>query len=409
MKVLLVGYNNGVLSALDQNPLDNGGERYEVWVLEEPDLWEAKNLEKKARKHSCFRGVYLAEYQQSEAFLSELEQLPHVDAVAPGLEYAVPAAARLAEIMAKDGCGVEAAEIIRDKLKFRDVTSAKGLASPKYQQVSSAEDVATFLAQGPAVLKPAQRQASLGVRILDAEADCTKAWEELIAADEGVQIANRPMKWTYLIESKLVGTEFSTEVLVNKGEILFINVTQKTTRDGAFPVEIAHSLPCREREDEWKDCIRLLIDAVGFQSGMIHAEWMLSADGPVPIECAGRPPGDHITELIDIAWGIPFIGAWIHILAGAMPKLPPEPRQAAAIQFLESEAGVVAGLPDLRTIEASPDVVSVEITAKVGKRIGEVRSSWDRAGSVIAKGSDPETALLNAKQAADQIEIKMED
>ncbi|MBY8851917.1 hypothetical protein K7G98_27995, partial [Saccharothrix sp. MB29] len=159
MRLLLLGYNDGVLTALD-----GGGT--EVVVLEERDLWEAKGLAAKAERHPCLAEVVFGRYQQDDQFLDVVAGLTGVDAVAPGLEYAVVAAARAAGSLGLPGAGVRAASVLRDKLTLREVTTAAGMPGPRFAEVRSADDIAAFAGGGPCVVKPSGRQASLGVLLL---------------------------------------------------------------------------------------------------------------------------------------------------------------------------------------------------------------------------------------------------
>lgn len=403
MRLLLVGYNTGVLTALSTSP-----EEHQVWVLEEPDLWTAKGLAAKAAAQPCVRGVLLGEYQQSAGYRTLLGTLPEVDAVVPGLEYAVPAAADLAEHLGLPGAGTPAARTLRDKLRLRRVTSGAGMPAPAFRRVTRADEVVDFLRGGDAVLKPAQRQASLGVVLLSPGDDVPAAWAATTTADEGVQVAGRAMDWDYLVERRLRGPEYSTEALVADGVVRFVNVTRKECHAGPAPVEVAHSVPHHVDDPRWRAAVEALAGAVGFGTGILHAEWIDTDGGLVLVECAGRPPGDLIVDLVDRAWGFSLTDAWVRLLAGGDPDLPARPVAGAAIRYLVATPGVVTAVTGAEDARAAPGVWRTDVTVAPGAAVGPLRSSWDRAGLVATTGADAADAAALAARAAALVTLTVE-
>jgi biotin carboxylase len=403
VRVLLIGYNEGVLSALDG-----------VWpagsvvVLEEPDLWEAKALAAKAKNHPSLGNVLFGRYQQDRQFLTVLDRVGPVDAVAAGLEYAVVAAAEAAESMGLPGPGVDAARVLRDKLLLRERAAAAGMLGPSFQEVRSAKDLATFARGRDCVVKPAGRQASVGVLLLEAGDDPELAWTECSQADEGPQIAKREMDWRYLVEERLYGSELSTEALVRDGRIVFLNVTRKLVAPGRRPIELGHVVPGAVDElDHWHRAAQALVDAVEYGTGLIHAEWIETDGGRYLIECASRPPGDKIMDLIDLAHGFNLSDTWLRLLAGETPRSLPAPGMGAAIRFLSPRPGRVEAVKGVPEALELPGVIRARVTCKPGDQLGELRSSWDRIGWVIAVGPDARTADARAAGAASSIAVEV--
>ena len=404
MRLLLIGYNDGVLAALDRvQPAIS------VVVLEEEDLWESKGLATKASRHPCLADVVFGRYQQDDQFLDVVMGLDGIDAVAPGLEYAVTAAARAADLLALPGAGRAAAQVLRDKIALRQVTSGAGMPSPAFREIGSAADIADFARGRPCVVKPANRQASLGVVLLDAGADVAAAWRECSQADEGNQVAKRPMTWRYLVEDRLYGPEFSTECLVADGRVVFVNVTAKRIAAGPHPVELGHVVPASaaDRGDlaSWRQAAEQLVRAVGFHTGILHAEWVRAEDKIFLIECAGRPPGDKILDLIDLAYGTNLTELWVWMLAGREIRPPVDPAGAAAIRFVTAEPGLIDTIEGVASAQNEPGVRRVDLLRRPGDRLSDLRSSWDRVGSVIAIGGTPEEAEERARTAAGRVQV----
>ncbi|MFE0737328.1 ATP-grasp domain-containing protein [Streptomyces sp. NPDC058855] len=388
-------------------------------VVEDPGIYAKKPIAAMEGSFRCLTEVRLAAYQQSGDAVEEVRRVHDehgVTGVLPGMEYAVEAAAEAAAALGLPGLGTNAARTLRDKIVLRETTSAAGMAAPAFRELRSADDLAAFLAQegrGEVVLKPANRQASLGVRFLAPgipPEEVTAAWHATTGADEGAQIADRPMTWRYLAEERLAGPEISAEALVSEGRLLFLNITAKTTADGPHPVELGHVLPAAlppATHEALRTGMESLVDAAGIGSGILCAEWILTDDGPVLVECAGRCPGDSIMDLIALAWGGDFHHHLARVLRGETPDLPAGAVQCAAIRFLHSSPGTVAAIDGVDEARALPGVQNITVTATPGLVVTGLHSSWDRLGHVIAVGPTPAEALAAAEKAADHIRITL--
>ena len=360
--------------------------------------------------------VLLTEYMEQDDFLFAVERAHRAEpfaAVVPGLEYAVPAAAAAAERLGLPGAGLDAARTLRDKLRLRQVTSAAGIPNPRWAEIDSPNDIHRFAGDGPVVVKPTGRQASLGVHLLDRADDAghvTRVWEAVRTARETVQVPDREIPTRFLAEERLAGREYSVEALVTAGEIRFLNVTEKAVLPGEHPVELGHLVPAplpSAIAARFTERMRALVDAVGFGYGILHAEWILASNaGPILIECAGRIPGDHILELIGLAYDFDPFAAVVDILHGQTIDLPARAVRAAGIRFVTAPPGVVRATGDPNAARALPGTVDTALTVQPGQVVGPCRSSWDRLGHAIAVGATPIEALARADAALDMLAVE---
>lgn len=233
--IVMMGYNEDWLTALDAVASPGS-----VTVIEEPDLYHGKGIAERAGRHACLDTVRLSAYQQSAdavAAAVEIAEVRPLRAVLPGLEYAVQAAANAAHALELPGAGPDAATALRDKLRLRRLTAERGMPAPAFAEVAGPQDIRAFQVAGRrSVLKPANRQASLGVILLEPGDDADAAWQACTEADEGPQVARRKMTWRYLIEERLDGQEISVEASSTKvssyGRVLRAN----WWRTAAFPL-----------------------------------------------------------------------------------------------------------------------------------------------------------------------------
>ncbi|GHD52726.1 ATP-grasp domain-containing protein [Streptomyces galbus] len=407
-QVVFVGYNAAYLRAIDGS-VPSGS----VVVIEEPDIIRKRELHDAASRFDCLDRIVPASYQQSAGALdlaAELTATRPVAAVVPGLEYAVPATAALAEKLGLPGATEAAAQALRDKVRLREVSGAGGVRNPRWREVHGPADILEFADGGPVVVKPANRQASVGVQLLDSvdEATAAEAWERTSSAAEYEQVPDRELAWRFLAEERLRGPEFSVEALVREGEVVFENVTAKTVVPGPYPVEQGHLLPAPldpGTQEAFGTAIRKLVAATGFGTGILHAEWILTEDGPTLVECAGRCPGDYLVDLIDLAYGTRVRLTLIDLLAGRPVTLPRSAERTSAIRFLAAEPGTVTAVTGLDEAQRLPGVHVAEVDVEAGQQVRAWASSWDRAGHVIATGPDADTTRRRVLDADAAIRI----
>ncbi|MEU3952461.1 ATP-grasp domain-containing protein [Streptomyces achromogenes] len=407
-QVVFVGYNAAYLRAIDGH-VPSGS----VVVIEEPDIIRKRELRDAADRFDCLDRIVPASYQQSAEALdlaAELTATRPVAAVVPGLEYAVPATAALAEKLGLPGATEAAAQALRDKVRLREVSGAGGVRNPRWREVHGPADILEFADGGPVVVKPANRQASVGVQLLDSVDATTaaKAWERTSSAAEYEQVPDRELTWRFLAEERLRGPEYSVEALVREGEVVFENVTAKTVVPGPYPVEQGHLLPAPldpGTRGAFGSALRKLVAATGFGTGILHAEWILTEEGPTLVECAGRCPGDYLIDLIDLAYGTRVRLTLIDLLAGRPVTLPRSAQQTSAIRFLAAEPGTVTGITGLEEAQRLPGVHVAEVDVEAGQQVRVWASSWDRAGHVIATGPDADTTLRRVLDADAAIRI----
>jgi biotin carboxylase len=388
-----------------------------VWI-EEPDVVRKRAAHEKVAGAEVVRELieweHLLPGKADEFYHAHRDLNPC--AVVPLTEYATPFAARLAERFGLPGATYGAALILRDKALLRRVTGAAGIANPESVEVTGAEQAAAFLRSvgGPIVLKPANRQASVGVQIVHDAAGIDAAWAACTDQDEGVFVPDRPMELRMLAERYVSGTEFSVEMLFRAGEPLFANVTGKQLFPGDRPVEAAHVVPADIAEELaglLKEQTAKVLRAAGFSDGIAHCEWIVPDDGvPHLVECAGRFAGDGIIDLIQRAYPVELARCYYAVMKGRpLPaELPEKAAGGAAVRFLTIEPGLVTAVSGAEEAAAGEGVYMCDVSVSPGDRFDGLRSSWDRVADLMVSADSPAEALRLADAAAASIRITVE-
>jgi biotin carboxylase len=401
---VVVGYSAALLAELD-GLLPAAS----VLLLEEPHILAVRGA--RERVHRCLAGVHAAPTQEKPDRLADVvARPPGIRAVVPGGEYGVPGAAVLADAWGLPGAGPAAARMFRDKLLLREAAATKGVTQPGWAEVRGPEEIARFLAgHGECVLKPSNRQASVGVRFLTLGDDVTAAWRWSTAADEPEARVGRGGDDRFMVEERLVGRHVSVEVLVRGGEIGFLNVSELDFAGGLPPVSRGHTVPASlpaHVVGDLENAMADLVAATGFGTGMLHAEWMLVGERPHLIECAARLPGDHIPTLISFAYGVGFPRQFLTLLEGGrlLPRRPPV--AAAAIRFVTADPGTVTEVTGEREVMAQPGVHDVRVHVAPGTVVEPAVRSSRHAGHVIALAATPDDAERRARAGVARIGIR---
>jgi len=400
---VLVGYGAWILPELEERLPERS-----VLILEEPSVVEARGAREMAARFRCVAELLEAPTQDEEhpeRIVAALPRPPRVRAVIPAVEYGVVSAAALAEAWGVPGAGLAAARVFRDKALLRTVAGKAGLAQPEWAGVQGPDEVERFRAEHGAacVIKPANRQASLGVQLLDPEDDAHALWAHTAGASETRQRASYEGADRYLVEQRIYGPEVSVEALVHQGAVGFRNITAKTVQGSRYPVELAHTVPAdlpAATEAALYEAVQVLASAAGFENGVLHAEWLLADGGPYLVECAARLPGDGIPGLIDLAYGGNFVADLLGILEGRGPVVARDAVAGAAVRFLSAPPGVVEAVDGEEEARQAKGVHQVHLNVAPGATVRPTTSSWERAGQLIATGADGTEAARNAEAAA---------
>jgi len=408
--VILVGYSRAWLGALAK--FEPG--RSLIFV-EEPDVIRKRDVWSEIADSTPVRELIEWEYQldaSADRFYHR-HRHPRPAAVVPVVEYSVPFAARLAERFGVAGAGYGAARLLRDKHLLRQVTSAAGIPNPRSVAVSGPAEVRAFMAEigGPIVLKPANRQASVGTRIVSGPHEIDEAWIECTDQDEGVYFPDRPMPLHMLAERFVRGEEFSVEMMVRGGRPVFGAATRKFLFAGPRPVERGHLHPADVGAELTgrlvADTARVL-DAVGMDTGFAHCEWIVERGVPQLVECAGRLAGGGIMDIVGLAWQYDVFGQYLAMMRGEPPAdAPPVAARYAAAWLSRAPAGEVVSVEGVEEARAASGVHLCSVAVEPGEHVHELRSSWDRVALVKAEGATPAEALANARRAIERIVIRV--
>ncbi|MCR5808698.1 MAG: ATP-grasp domain-containing protein [Clostridiales bacterium] len=303
------------------------------------------------------------------------------------------------------GISAETAIKATDKAEMIKAFEEHGVEHPWYYVVKKGADpvdIAEHIAF-PCISKPTDNAGSRGVMLI-------RSAEELKSAIEYSSANGRSGE--VIIEEYLTGKEVSVEVMAVRGDIHVLQVTDKITTGAPHFVEMGHTQPSRlpyKDVEAIKDLAKRAVKAIGIDDGPAHVEIMLTKDGPKMIELGARMGGDCITtHLVPLSTGIDMVEATLKVSLGEEPDIEMKYKKGSAIRYIHSPIGLIRSIVGTETARAVPGVVEVAFTKAIGERTGELGSSTDRVGYVIAGGEDADDAERICEEALEALRITVE-
>lgn len=342
----------------------------------------------------------LAGHRQVESCLdpdqltAAVESLGPVDRVLGPLEELQVPMAETRRRLGIPGLGVEAAANFRDKERMKSVLDGAGVPCARHRLVGTADDLWSVVAGlgYPLVLKPPAGSGSRSTYRVESDEQVGEwmRWNPLSPEDP------------VLCEEFMVGSEHSFDCVFLGGEPVFWSVS----RYYPTPLEViehpwiqwAVILPrTLDGYDEIGRVGPAAIRALGLETGLVHMEWFLRADGSAAVsEAAVRPPGAQFTTLISHAHDFDLYSAWARLMIlGEFD--PPARRHAVGAVYLRGQGqGQIVAIEGLEA--AQSQVAGMVVDVKLPNLGVPPSPHYEGDGYVIVRGDDTE-AVENAVDA----------
>lgn len=315
------------------------------------------------------------------------------------------AVAKACEACGLPGVSYETAVKATDKAEMIKAFEAHGVEHPWYFVARDKTAFEEVLAQVtfPCIMKPTDNAGSRGVVLAHDIEELKNAYSYSEGESRGGAV---------IIEEYLHGPEFSIEVMVVDGEPHVLQITDKLTTGAPHFVEMGHSQPTRQNEENQAKIRDLAIracKAVGINCGPAHVEMILTKDGPKMVELGARMGGDCITtHLVPLSTGIDMVASTIKLACGEAVDLCPKIYKGSAIRYFKTETGLIKEISGTEEAWAIDGVEEVSVVHQVGERAVEIGSSVDRIGFVIAQAETAEDAVHICEDALSAIKIVVE-
>ncbi|MCM2292721.1 ATP-grasp domain-containing protein [Allorhizobium sp. BGMRC 0089] len=308
----------------------------------------------------------------STTFEAELEHYRFA-AILPGAESGVLLAELLSTRFGLPGNDPLSSHLRRNKVAMAEAVDKVGIAICRQARVTSLETcVAWARSSGfPVVVKPEASSGSDLVRRCMTEAQLRRHASLILGGPDKYGRTTESL----LLQEWMRGDEYTVDGVVTDGalRVFAVGRYRKITRDGAMIYDRIDFFAPDDRQIDPRILAyaTAVAQAVEVRVGPVHAEIMLTPEGPRLVEIAARAHGGIGTAVIDRHVSPSFIDAILAAAEGGQADaVPVTQRRAAAIAFLINDAeGALVSMPGEQMIRALPSFVSLTWLAKPGERL----------------------------------------
>jgi biotin carboxylase len=349
---------------------------------------------------------------EDEPQLDRLATAERVDGVvAPGIDWPVAIAARIAERLAlphpiDPGTAVLATSKLRQRERFVEA----GVPHPRHVVCATVEQAAAAAAGFgyPCVVKAPDRQGQKGLVLVRDELRLAEAFALALGASRSNVV---------LLEELVPGREVTVNAFSIEGRFTPLTVTDRIVAEPpAFGVALAHVWPSSLAPDEVGaavDAARAAAAALGIQEGPTYTQVVVGERGAHVVELAARLGGGHDAELCEAALDVDLNGLALAAALGEPVEgerlRPVEGAGGACMRFLVPEPGLLETVDGVEEAEALKGIAWVRVYQDPGAVLGPLRRGSDRVGAVLAVGATRDEAVERAGRAADCVRFVTAD
>ncbi|MCR4664323.1 MAG: ATP-grasp domain-containing protein, partial [Paludibacteraceae bacterium] len=315
----------------------------------------------------------------------EYAEQHHIDAVFTNSDVGVPTAAYIAEKMHLPCYTQEQAELATDKYVMRTKIKSVGLKTPQFYLCSDKEELlaAYDKIETKSILKPIDNCGSRGVCIIDSketlERVCQEAFDNSFAGK-------------VLLEELMIGHESSVEVLIDKGQEYIMGwcKKQKSPYPYRYDIRLDYYNPEHTAEENTavEEMVHTLVHGIGMQDGIMHIEFIWTADGVKIIEFALRGCGsDVITHLMPELRGFDIMAYLLNKALGIDTPIVFTADRFGSLKFVIPQPGKVRKVEGMDEIKNLPYVLDFGCELADGYVIGDIKNGRNRPAFFIVAGN----------------------
>jgi biotin carboxylase len=319
------------------------------------------------------------------------------------VESAVFTVAAVASALGLPGLTPEAAANATDKQRMRERWAAAGIPSPMSipcRTLGAAENAAVQLSF-PIVVKPADSAGSRGVSLVKRAAELPCAYAEAFRYAKGGVV---------LVESFMAGVEMSVEGFVAGGRFVELANSDKIRTAPPYLLDTTVLFPSEQPAGiraQAAEIVARAAAALGIDSAPIHAEVMVTPQGPMMVELAARGPGFKVfSAMIPWVTGVDGVAELIRLSVGEPSGFVTPLQRGAVLRFPEAAPGRVTRICGLESARLTPGVTELELYCREGDIVRTLSSGADRIGHIIALAETRAAATAAVRTAETKLQIE---
>ena len=326
------------------------------------------------------------------------------DGITAGMiDIAVLSVARICGELGLPGLDIETAIKATDKYAMIRAFSSKSVPCPEYKLLNKSDDLNNVdVPWLPFIVKPIDMQGSRGINLVkDSKQKASLILNSISASDCG----------SVILEEYMVGPEVSVEIVVVNYQPSVLQITEKITSGAPHFVELGHIQPAVFPNETKKQIIKvadLAVRSIGIKNSIVHAELIITKNGPKMVELGARMGGDSIQQqLIKLSTGIDLPNFAIDLALGLPLKVPvPTINKYSMIRFISSTPGKIEDVVINESVSHIPGLIAYKLFCKCGDVYEERYDNSGRFGYVISQADSYNDVVNYCNKAIESIQIK---
>jgi biotin carboxylase len=290
-------------------------------------------------------------------------------------------------------------EACRSKERMREAFNAVGLRTPWFRAMPlvPTPDPAFAGITFPCVVKPVCLSASQGVMRVNNREEFSRAVERLarLLQSPELRASGDPDLDRMIVEDYIPGREVAVEGLLTEGTLRILAIFDKPDPlEGPYFEETIYVTPSRLSESEQQGialCARDAVRALGLVHGPIHAEFRINENGVWPLEIAPRPIGGLCARALRFGPDKISLEELLvrHALGLPGTELDREPQASGVMMIPVPSGGLLERVDGIEEARATPQIESVEITARLRDAIVAWPEGSSYLGFIFARAESP--------------------
>lgn len=274
-----------------------------------------ETIQEKTKDLEALKGIYAAFYhkpqiiEECDCYEDTLKLVKSFEPVLviAGCETGVPLATMLADDLGLPGNSAGNIDYMIKKDAMHEALKQAGIRYIHGKKVKSVKEALDFCAESgfeSAVVKPLRSAGSMGVFLCDNLREVENAVSTLLSDKDFFGKTQEEV----LVQERIYGTEYIVNTLTSNGKHRLNTVLrykkEKTTEGGYIYDYCEYITKLDAGHARMVDYAFKVADAIHYQNGMIHGEYMVDDKGPVLIEVNCRPMGaTQPAEFMDLITG----------------------------------------------------------------------------------------------------------
>jgi biotin carboxylase len=330
----------------------------------------------------------------------EISRKEAIDGViAPCTDVAVPTAAYVAQELNLRGVPLQAANIVCDKIFFREFLKEHDFPVPENIPLDSSFAAADRLFEkGPWIIKPDRSSGSKGVFIVESAAEFAHRLPETLSFSP---------TGSAILERYVDGFQGTCEGVLRNGELALTCILDRQTADAPYVTTCGHYVPTKlepRLQEALLGCLNRLWKLLRVSEGPFDCDFVATRDEVYLLEISPRIGGNAISTLLLKAFNFDLVRYSIQLALGEDPPWPTSGtiRPAAVVILGVPQSGRLAYDEEaLLSLRREQWVDSLEMDYECDAPVSAFINSRHRIGQAIIFGesrADLENRVLELKR-----------